>query len=266
MKKGISFYFGFNADPAERAKLLRDVGFECVMTSADPRFSEQNGTIKKQIKLFKKYGLALSSLHMRYKTNELPEFWKVSKIGDRIESDLVKDVKLAAKFGFNCVVVHLLGNFNEIGTSRLARVLEVCRKYDTPLAIENIDDQDTFLQTMHYFENHPYVKMCYDSGHNHCFDPDFDYLTKFKDKIICLHLHDNLGIADDHTLNKYGNIDWDKLAQKLADLKHDVNLDYELLLNKRGSETIAETAQITLEQAKALAEKIGKFKMIGNKC
>ena len=34
---------------------------------------------------------------------------------------------------------------------------------------------------------------------------------------------------DQHTLNKYGNLDWENLAKVLAKAKQDISLDYEIL-------------------------------------
>jgi len=252
MKKGISFYFGFKDEGSheERARLIKEAGFDCVITSADKRFAKQNGSFKDQIKYFKKYGLALSSLHMRYLCSELPEFFRDGKIGNRMEKDLMDDVKLAAKFGFSCVVVHLFceEESRQIGFDRIRRVLNLCEKKNIPLAIENIDDPETFKAIFNEIEN-PYMKICYDSGHNNFIDPKFDYLTKYRDKIICLHLHDNDGTDDHHTLNKYGSINWKNIATKLSKLPHDINLDYELLLCKRGPESKKEVLTETYRQA-----------------
>ena len=99
------------------------------------------------------------------------------------------------------------------------------------------------------------MRFCYDSGHNHCFDGDYDYLEKYGDKLICLHLHDNMGDSDSHTLNKYGNIDWDVVASKLAKCNN-VNLDYELLLYKKQNETPKETLEACLLQAIELEKKL----------
>ena len=54
MNKGISFYFGYQIECKKRAKMIKDAGFDCVITSADKSFNKQNGSIKKQIKVFKK--------------------------------------------------------------------------------------------------------------------------------------------------------------------------------------------------------------------
>lgn len=261
MRKGISFFIGTVMDPEYTAKLIKDAGFDSVITSADPRFNYQNGNIKTQCKIFKKYGLKPSSLHMRYRTDELHEFWKNSQIGDQIEKNLIKDLKVAAKYGFTCVVVHLFGEVSQIGFDRLRRVLKVCKEYNIPLAVENINDDKTFFATFKEIDD-PYLKFCYDSGHNHTFYPNTDYFAdeKLVSKLIALHLHDNLGMGDIHTLNKYGSIDWDKVAKNLAKVNNDISLDYELLFKEKPAETPEEIIKIAFEQACELERLIEKYK------
>jgi sugar phosphate isomerase/epimerase len=263
MKKGISIYFGFkNILPEEKFKLIKDFGFDCIMTSASSRFDKQNGTIEEQMELFKKYNISPSSLHMRYIESELPEFFKKSEIGDRMEKNLKSDVEIASKYGFKCVVVHLKceEKTHKIGFERIKRVLKVCEEKSIPLAIENIDDPKTLKAVFNEIKS-PFLKLCYDSGHNHFIDPDFDYLSHYKDKVICLHLHDNMGKTDDHTLNKYGSINWETLAKKLAQVTEEISLDYELLLNKRGNESKEDVLEETFNQACQLEEMIKKYKV-----
>lgn len=257
MKKGICFYFGFNSPVDELAKKIKGNGFDCVMTNADKKFNHQTGSIKKQIKVFKKYGLELSSLHMRYNRAELPEFWTNSKLGDKLERNLIKDVKIAGKYGFTCVVVHSSGTPNKIGLTRYERILKIAEKYNIPLAFENLNDDECLA---YIFENlkHPLVKFCYDIGHNNCFHPDKDYLALYGDKLITLHLHSNDGTYDMHTLNKYGNVNWEEFARKLAKINPNINLDYEILMLYRKNETILEVLQETIKQATALEKMILK--------
>ena len=276
MKKGISFHFGYIYENIEeQVKAIKNAGFDCVITNADPNMAKANGTIKQQIKLFKKYGLELSSLHMQYNRDELPHFWHDNPIGKRLEKTLIKDVKTAKKYGFTCVVVHLRGEPNQVGYDRIKRVLRVCEKMKIPLAIENIGNNHCFMKT---FENvkSDYLKFCYDSGHNHAFDPQVDYLTKYRDKLVALHLHDNLGpnptekqlkgltykkqSLDMHTLNKYGNINWSELARKLAKIEHPLNLDYEVMMVYRKDETAEETLKEVFKQACELEEMIENIK------
>ena len=109
MKKGISFYFGYEIETNKRAKLIKDSGLDCVMTCVDTRFKRENGTLKNQINAFKQQGLEITSLHMQYKSSDLPHFWKKDYKGYKLYKTLIKDIKIANKYGFICVVVHLKG-------------------------------------------------------------------------------------------------------------------------------------------------------------
>lgn len=249
MKKGISFYFGYDIDCEERVKKIKQSGFDCVITSADKRFKKHNGSIKKQVMLFKKYGLELSSLHMVYTIKELPYFWEKGKLGRKLTRSLIKDVKIAHKYGFSCVVVHLAGEYSLVGEARLKKVLRVCEKLKIPLAIENIEYQKLFLDVFEKIHS-PYLKFCYDSGHNNVFDRDFDYLSQFGDKLIALHLHDNNSKEDQHTLARFGTINWEKVAQGLKN--KNVVLDYEILMKFKADVT----ADQCLQETKAMADKL----------
>lgn len=232
MNKGISFYFGYKIAPEERAKLIHEHGFDTVITNADPKLNSQNGTIRAQMKIFKKYDIKPSSLHMQYNSEDLHYFWEEGREGEKLKKRLIKDVKIAAKYDFTCVVVHLDGKWSEIGKQRLLDVLKVCHKKNKPLAIENIHCQELFVKVFEEIKD-DYLRFCYDSGHNNTYDKDFDYLEKYGDKLITLHLHDNDGSSDMHTLNKFGNIDWKKLGEKIAKHKDNLfSLDYEIFMTR----------------------------------
>lgn len=227
MKKGICFYFGVLNDIEERVQMIKAAGFDSIITNADDRFVFQNGKITKQVSLFKKYGLKLSSLHMRYKKEDLTNFFLDNNVGKKLEKNLKDDIKIAARYGFKCVVVHLNGEYSQVGFDRLKRLLNFAEKKNVPIALENLNDDRAFCYIMENF-NHPYLKFCYDAGHNNAFHPEMDYLDKFGDRLICVHLHDNDGKSDLHTLNEFGTINWKNLAKKLAKCQ-DVSLDYELM-------------------------------------
>lgn len=259
MNKGISFYFGFESDPKTRMEKIKDAGFDCIITNADPKFNYQNGEISQQVRWMKKNNIKPSSLHMRYNSSELFDFWKEGEIGEKIVKNLIKDIKIASKYNFSCVVVHMKGEASELGISRLKRILKYAEKYNTPIAIENLKNKECFT---YIFEriNHPYLKFCFDIGHQNVFDSDYDFLNNHLDKLICLHLHSNNGQKDSHTINKYGNIDWDRFAKTLAKLNRDINLDYEILIRSGETESEQEILNIVYSQAKELEEKIKYYK------
>ena len=89
-KKGICAFWGYYLRIGEAEKLIKENGFDCVITNADKKFDYQNGTIAHQMKLFKKYGLEVSSLHMAYHGKDLRQFWKDTPQGDELERNLIR--------------------------------------------------------------------------------------------------------------------------------------------------------------------------------
>jgi len=249
MHKGVRFFFGYNINKNLRAKLIKDAGFDSVITSNDKKYQSLNGSLRFQVNQFKKYGLRPSSLHMRYESEELPYFWKEGKMGDKLKKRLIQDVKNANKYGFTCVVVHLIGEYSMIGEKRLLEVLKVCQKFNIPLAIENIGEKKVFIDTLKNI-SHPMLKVCFDAGHQNFIDKDFDVIDYCDKKIIALHLHNNDGVTDQHSL--VGNIDWVNLGKKLKNHK-EISLDFEL---KGGLPNLS--PQEYLAKAKEIADSLEK--------
>ena len=262
MDKGIATFWGYigkEYDWKSKLRKIKNAGFDRIMTTADKRFNYQNGSIDKQVKYAKKIGLKLSSLHCTYDDSKLHYFWEKGSEGKLIEKSLKNDIKICAKYGFTCVVVHLAGVGSEIGLKRLKRLLSFAQKKNVLLAIENLLDAKLHKFV---FDNisHPNLKMCYDTGHNNFADKQVKYLELYSDKIITLHIHDNNGERDEHTLMKYGTIDWNRIAKQLAKTPVEI-LDYELLSKNLSSVMTGDEA---LKQAYnelcELEKKILKYK------
>ncbi len=258
-KKGITLFFGYKLHIGEAQKLIKKYGFDCIITNADKKFDSENGDIEQQVQTCKKYGLELSSLHMTYHGEDISKFWIDCDYGNMLEKNLIEDVKIAYKYGFTCVVVHLEGEPSQIGLDRLNRVLKYCEKHDIPLALENIGHFKLLKYTFDNI-NSPYLKFCFDIGHQNVFEPEYDNLKYFGDKLITLHLHSNNGQKDEHTLKKYGNIDWESFAKWLAKNNPNINLDYEILMNTRYGETPEEVLAETYKEACELEKMIEKYK------
>ncbi len=251
MNKGISFFFGYDIEPLLRAQMIKNAGFTHIITSYDKRFNKENGTLKTQINIFKKVGLQLSSLHSSYTSKNLPHFWEKGLNGYKIKKSLLKDIKLAKKYGFSCVVVHLLGQYSKVGEKRLLDILRYCEKENMPIAIENINQKQIFIDVFKNISS-PMLKFCFDSGHSNVFDKDFDYLSAYNDKLITLHLHDNDVTLDQHTLTiNNGTLDWNKIALGLVN-HEDIILDYELLQKRNFDISASEFLKEAKKQADLL--------------
>ena len=137
--------------------------------------------------------------------------------------------------------------------------MKYCEKYNIPLALENIGYHELLKYCFDNIDSE-YLKFCFDIGHQNVFDDGFDNLKEFGDKLITLHLHSNNGEKDEHTLKKYGNIDWEDFAKRLAKINPDINLDYEILMQTRHGERAEEVLQETYKEACELEKMIQKYK------
>ena len=255
---GVDFYFRNDVKPAKRIKLIKNAGFDTIITNLKPNRIKANGSIKKQVKLFHKYGLKLSTLHASYDTEKLPTFWKEGAEGDKILAQLISELELAKEYGFSVLVIHIIGVYSDIGASRLMKLLARAEEIDMPVAVENVGN-DIIISTVLENIDHKYLGLCYDSGHINCFSPDFDVLGKFGRRLMAVHLHDNMGKEDSHTLNLFGNIDWDNVAKKLAKCP-EVPLDYELKMYDTHGLTPEEAMNICFKQGKDLEFKIQTYR------
>jgi len=84
---------------------------------------------------------------------------------------------------------------------KLTRLLDVASTNGIVLAMENTYEPDTTLFEEIFAQvQHPFLGMCFDTGHAACFAtiPPTDWIEKFSEQIVHLHLSDNDGLSDLH--------------------------------------------------------------------
>ena len=263
MRKGIVTFFGYEYDKNQVFEDIKNAGFDSFMTSSDSRFFYQSGDLNFQTKKAQSLGLHKDSLHSTYKTSNLPYFWQKGFRGYKILQGLKKDVKTASKFGFKFLVVHLEGEYSLIGEKRIAKLLEFAKKHNVVIAIENLTKNRDILDRLFKTFDTPNLMFCFDAGHENCFPLQMGVLEQFASRLVCLHLHSNDGTSDMHTLNKYGNVNWERIAKVLAGLKNcdEIVLDYELIMRYRQDDDTAESVlKECYKQACDLEQMIIQFK------
>jgi len=73
-----------------------------------------------------------------------------------------------------------------------------------------------------------YLGVCYDSGHGHISGNGLEELEKVKDRLICVHLHDNNTLSDQHKLPFTGSIDWNRLLKIIRESAYQKCLNQEV--------------------------------------
>ncbi len=161
----------------------------------------------------------------------------------------------AAEMGCRTYVIHI-GAYESVffrtpnselrpnGIAVLEQLLPEAEKLNLVIAVENSyeisNTPDEVLYYIRHFDN-PHIGCCFDSGHANIMEPapgktqdrycdDLkeawenhvvqyrDAFKKLSPYIVTVHLHDNNGFQDQHSLPFTGTVDWGKLASGLASL------------------------------------------------
>ncbi len=111
-------------------------------------------------------------------------------------------------------------------------------KHGLNTAIENLPEKYGFLmKTPEDFQRfyketslHD-IGIVLDVGHANLENQTINFLRRLPDKIVHMHLSDNMGEHDQHLGLGHGNIDWPKFAETLREIAYDKNIIIEAIHN-----------------------------------
>jgi len=187
-------------------------------------------------------GIAICQAHTAFPPSFLNDEEKTAR---RFE-EIVRGIENAAYMGAPMTVVHPCthldcyegDNFEKMFQYNLdfyRRLAPVARKCGIRLAIENIgrhaitNKPEGFCRLYDELDD-PVFTVCFDVGHCmlHGVDPA-EAIRTLGHRLVdgCIHVHDNMGDADSHTLPYYGRVDWESVMHALADIGYRGDFNYE---------------------------------------
>lgn len=230
MQKNIFFSYGFDITLQERIDHIKKTGFDGVFVSLEAEDYLTDDEIQKIMDC----SLQIETLHLPAK-GYINSIWEENPIGDLFINQLKEDIQKAASFHIKRVILHLNSKKihpdpSLIGLQRIQSLLQVCQKFDILLCIENNRDMKHLFYVFEKIHN-DHLRFCLDTGHANAFTHnlmEFPTYPFVKEKLECLHLHDNDGKNDQHRLPFQGNIDWKKLMPLLLKINPQLNLTLEI--------------------------------------
>jgi len=110
---------------------------------------------------------------------------------------------------------------NEFGMRRFELLVEKAERQNVNIVLENMRKTSLIVLTANLLEkfNTPQFGFCFDSGHHNARVskvPEHDLLSRFGDRLMALHLHDNDGIDDQHRLPFDGITDWSSIMKAVV--------------------------------------------------
>ncbi len=230
MKKNIFFEYGFHSDVQNRARLIKEIGFDGVFLE----WKENKEELEAIAQIVREEGLAIETIHLPFTlANSL---WEDTEDGKTYYNQIKEGILTASKLNINTVIVHTIRglfppSISSIGLIRMQELVTLASEKQVHIALENIRKHeyiDYFFNNIHS----PWLRFCFDAGHANCFSQDIEHFPwhKYANKLICVHLHDNQGTSDQHLTPFQGNINWEKLMQELKDNHYPGPLTLEIVL------------------------------------
>ena len=208
-----------NQSPVSTLKIIKDAGFDCFFThhTDEPTIA----ALKQESDAL---GLQFEFIHGPYHGCNV--MWEDGDAYRPFLNDILRTLRLAKKYNVATVIVHVSSGWTpppvtEKGLQRFDEIVETAKACGVNVAFENLRRLDNFSIVMERYKNRQNVAFCYDVGHEHCYTRNVDFLDYFGDRLLCTHIHDNLGFEG----NKYGNDD-------MHVLPFDGDIDFQKVMNK----------------------------------
>lgn len=188
---------------------------------------------------------------------EANALWEDDLTGHEYTERLITCIEDCVTYEIPTFVVHPTNGktplpVSNIGIERLKRIIDRAENLNINIALENMESPQYLEYVFSRIQSNR-LGFCFDSGHHNLYSSDLDLLSLYGDKLMALHLHDNNGKDDMHALPFLGNIDWDKLSEKLKAVDYKGAAAFEI--RNTGFEYIQSADEflcLALEKAKAI--------------
>lgn len=177
---------------------------------------------EEQLKYIRSKNLNVIFAHLGYKN--LNNIWLDNEIGEELLKKYLRNLDECKSNNIDMVVMHASIGWdtvepNEIGLKRFQTICDYAEKLGIKVAFENTKMKG-YLEFLLKNIKNDNVGICFDSGHYHChYKDDFNF-NLFKDKIFCVHIHDNYGEIDDHLIPYDGTLDYSKVINGLKEANY----------------------------------------------
>lgn len=208
-------------DFQNRLTLAKAVGFE----AAFPGIADRQ-TTNERCEALRAAGIEIDNLHAPFKGVNV--MWEEGIEGDDFLAVQLENIDTCRDNGITKTVVHLGSGWNsplitDVGVARFDKLVDYAVGKGVHVAFENIRKPVHVAWALDHYSKVPEVGFCWDSGHELCYTKNVEFLPIYGDRVICIHLHDNVGIsaADEHFLPFDGKRDWKKTAEYLKASAYD---------------------------------------------
>lgn len=226
-KIGINTNNECGSDFFEICDNIKASGFESIMIALIRDKEEE------QFEYAKKLGLDISFVHL---DNTCTDYmWAIGFAHTSLINVFKKQIDLCSKYGVKIAVIHAtIGNPNsfvigpnQFGLNEFQSLIDFAKRKNVKIALENIDT-NSYSHFQYLLDNikSDNLGFCYDVGHHNLYNKNIDLLELYGDRLLAIHLHDNLGdyeFGDDYTRDLHllpfdGNINYSNILHRLREI------------------------------------------------
>lgn len=211
-------------------KKLRELGFDSFF------IGELRGSFGKCTEVGESVGMKFEFIHSPFKG--INDMWLEGDDYRKVYGGIKLAIDHASNNAVPVVIMHLSSGWtppatNEMGFKRFDELIAYAAQKNVIIAIENLRNKENVLEAMERYKDNPNVRYCYDAGHEYCYTPGVDWIEIFGDKLICTHIHDNLGYdpnidPDFHYLPFDGTLDYADMIRRLDKIGYTGTLTLEV--------------------------------------
>lgn len=198
----------------ERLDIYKLCGFKEVALYLDNKYQINNEDYLDIIRYARDIRLQISQVHIDWKISNL--------ICDSSTDEYFKYVERKLNEAHNLKIPYVIAHASQTNTppkinseqlEKFKNMMLRVKEKNVYLCLENVRDNDNLDKILSL--NLDNVKVCFDMGHAHCYGNEKELFEKYKEKIICSHLHNNYG-KDTHEPLDSGEIDYKYFIQQLS--------------------------------------------------
>ena len=226
---GINFQAIKGLSDEDYVQQMQELGFGATFTQTydDPHRHEALA------ELFAKNGIVYETLHSPFK--RINDMWLPGEDGEVMLQELMTCIDHCVISGAGIAVVHLSSGMTpppvtDLGRARFTALVEYAQKKGIIVAFENQRFLSNIAWTFETFSKEDSVGFCWDCGHEACFAGGREYMPLFGDRLVCTHIHDNMGKLDEdnHSIPFDGCIDYRRFADHLRKVGYTGSLMLEI--------------------------------------
>lgn len=273
----------------EIVDILKDAGFDAIDYSffdtsrCNPDVSDEE--YKERFTELRKYaedkGLYFNQSHAPHPSSRMDEVFTKRRYGE-----LITALKNSSYLGVRNIVIHPLQHLTyytnentealyEMNLEFYAKLIPYCEEYGITVCAENMwqcygDSSKIWDSTCSKAEEFvryidgigsEYVKACVDIGHTVLVGENpVKMIKSLGSRVAALHIHDNDGIRDEHTVPFHGIIKWNEVAKALKEIGYngEITLETEGFMNqyKIPKELVPASAKYMAETARLFSDMV----------